>query len=72
MTIKVIGAGFGRTRTTSLQAALETLGFFRCYHMQEVYKHTGDALEIEHNRRAGCGLRSKHIIHLAAGIGAAR
>ena len=38
MTIKVIGAGFGRTGTTSLKAALEHLGFGRCYHMIEVLK----------------------------------
>ncbi len=36
MTIKVIGAGFGRTGTLSLKAALETLGFGPCYHMQEI------------------------------------
>ena len=34
-TIKVIGAGFGRTGTTSLQIALNKLGF-PCYHMTEV------------------------------------
>ncbi len=33
MTIKVIGAGFGRNGTLSLKQALETLGFNRCYHM---------------------------------------
>jgi len=38
MTIKIIGAGFGRTGTTSIKAALEQLGFARCYHMQEVIK----------------------------------
>lgn len=36
MSLKVIGAGFGRTGTLSLQAALEELGFARCYHMTEV------------------------------------
>ena len=35
--MKVIGAGFGRTGTTSLKAALETLGFGPCYHMTEVF-----------------------------------
>ncbi|HEX6289914.1 MAG TPA: sulfotransferase [Herpetosiphonaceae bacterium] len=39
MTIKVIGAGFGRTGTSSLQAALEQLGFGKCYHMREVFVH---------------------------------
>ena len=36
MTLKVIGAGFGRTGTLSLKFALETLGFGPCYHMREV------------------------------------
>ena len=35
----MIGAGFGRTGTTSLKAALETLGFGPCYHMTEVFAH---------------------------------
>ena len=39
MALKVIGAGFGRTGTASLQAALEELGFDKCYHMQELIKH---------------------------------
>src|SRR5262245_32363923 len=34
--MKVIGAGFGRTGTTSIQVALETLGFGPCYHMVEI------------------------------------
>lgn len=37
--MKVIGAGFGRTGTTSLKAALEKLGFDPCYHMTEVFTH---------------------------------
>lgn len=41
--MKVIGAGFGRTGTTSLQAALEELGFARCYHMSELFLHPGHA-----------------------------
>jgi len=36
MSIKVIGAGFGRTGTFSLKHALEQLGFNKCYHMWEV------------------------------------
>lgn len=39
MSLKVIGAGFGRTGTASIKAALEQLGFVQCYHMQEVIKH---------------------------------
>lgn len=39
MSIKVIGAGFGRTGTLSLKFALEKLGFDKCYHMMEVGYH---------------------------------
>lgn len=39
MPLKVIGAGFGRTGTTSLQQALEDLGFGPCYHMTEAFAH---------------------------------
>lgn len=34
--LEVIGAGFGRTGTASLKAALEHLGFGPCYHMFEI------------------------------------
>ena len=37
--MKVIGAGFGRTGTLSLKAALEELGFGPCYHMTELFEH---------------------------------
>lgn len=36
MSLKVVGAGFGRTGTMSLKLALEQLGFDKCYHMMEV------------------------------------
>ena len=38
MDLAVIGAGFGRTGTLSLKAALEQLGFAPCYHMLEVHQ----------------------------------
>jgi hypothetical protein len=38
----VIGAGFGRTGTLSVKAALETLGFGPCYHMVEVFERPQD------------------------------
>ena len=41
MSIRVIGAGFGRTGTLSLKFALEKLGFDKCYHMMEVHLHPG-------------------------------
>jgi hypothetical protein len=37
----VIGAGFGRTGTMSLKAALELLGFGPCYHMTEMASNPG-------------------------------
>ncbi|MEM7539320.1 MAG: sulfotransferase family protein [Chloroflexota bacterium] len=37
--MKIIGAGLGRTGTSSLKVALERLGFGPCYHMQEINKH---------------------------------
>ena len=43
MSLKVIGAGFGRTGTHSLKIALEMLGFAPCYHMVEVFSHPGQA-----------------------------
>jgi hypothetical protein len=38
-TLQVIGAGFGRTGTSSLKTALEQLGFGPCHHMEEVFQH---------------------------------
>jgi hypothetical protein len=37
--LTVIGAGFGRTGTLSLKAALEELGLGPCYHMREAIQH---------------------------------
>lgn len=37
--MKVIGAGFGRTGTLSIKAALEELGFGPCYHQFELGKN---------------------------------
>mmetsp|Transcript_38479 Transcript_38479/g.108757 ORF Transcript_38479/g.108757 Transcript_38479/m.108757 type:complete len:220 (+) Transcript_38479:209-868(+) len=42
-TLRVIGAGPGRTGTASLKAALEKLGFGPCYHMSETIAN-GDQL----------------------------
>lgn len=36
MTLRVIGAGYGRTGTASLKMALDRLGFGPCHHMSEV------------------------------------
>lgn len=37
--LKLIGAAFPRTGTMSVKNALESLGFGRCYHMQEVWEN---------------------------------
>lgn len=39
MTLKVIGAGFGRTGTLSMQKALDDLGFGPTYHMNDVFEN---------------------------------
>lgn len=36
MALEIVGAGFGRTGTLSMKAALEQLGFGPCHHMVEV------------------------------------
>lgn len=47
MPLDVIGAGLGRTGTTSLKQALEQLGFVRCHHMTEVFAHPETAARWE-------------------------
>src|SRR5215813_1479392 len=42
MTLKVVGAGLGRTGTHSLKLALEQLLGGPCYHMIEVFGHPDD------------------------------
>src|SRR5438105_250833 len=39
MTLRVVGAGLGRTGTMSLKLALERLLGAPCYHMVEVFSH---------------------------------
>lgn len=41
ISLKVIGAGLGRTGTLSLKFALEQLGLGPCYHMMEVFRTPG-------------------------------
>ena len=43
MTLRILGAGFGRTGTLSLKHALEELGLGACYHMLEVAQHNEHA-----------------------------
>ncbi len=46
MTLKVIGAGIGRTGTFSLKTALERLGFGPCHHMVEVLENMPEQLPL--------------------------
>jgi Sulfotransferase domain len=52
LALKVIGAGLGRTGTLSLKAALEELGFTRCYHMIELFH---DPARVVHWENAAAG-----------------
>ena len=56
MALQVIGAGFGRTGTASLKAALETLGFATCYHMFELMEHP------EHARYWDDALKGRPVV----------
>jgi len=49
MTLKVIGAGFARTGTLSLKAALEELGFGPCYHMSDLINNLDTQLGFWNN-----------------------
>ena len=53
MSLRVIGAGLGRTGTFSMKAALEQLGFGPCYHMLEVLQNP--ALRLPHWQAATRG-----------------
>jgi hypothetical protein len=57
MALEVIGAGFGRTGTASLKAALETLGYDRTHHMFEVMA-SSEQMAMWHAIGTGKGERS--------------
>ena len=52
MTLRVVGAGLGRTGTNSLKVALERLLGGRCYHMMELIERPDDTV---HWARAAAG-----------------
>jgi hypothetical protein len=54
MTLKVIGAGFGRTGTMSLYTALNQVGF-PCYHMLEVLKNPKNKSHLRFWRKVAHG-----------------
>ncbi len=47
MALEVIGAGFGRTGTDSMKAALEEIGLGPCHHMKELL---ADPVQMQHWR----------------------
>ncbi len=49
--MEVIGAGNGRTGTTSLKAALEILGFDPCYHMSDVFAGSHGSFWVRHTNK---------------------
>ncbi|HLF64269.1 MAG TPA: sulfotransferase [Saprospiraceae bacterium] len=53
MSIKVIGAGIGRTGTHSLKLALEELGFGKCYHMENLIMDHPERVSFWKDLRAG-------------------
>jgi hypothetical protein len=55
--MRVIGAGFGRTGTTSLKAALERLGFGPSYSLSEVFRNPEHVGVWEAARRGPAGER---------------
>src|SRR5829696_6268764 len=54
--MRVIGAGFGRTGTTSLKAALEELGFGPSYSLSEVFRNPEHVGFWEAARRGPAGV----------------
>ena len=53
MTLKVIGAGLGRTGTMSLKLALEKLLGGPCYHMTELFEHLEEHTPLWHQAAKG-------------------
>lgn len=66
--MKIIGAGQGRTGTTSLRAALVELGL-KTYHMDEVFDNGVDHLKVWHDAATGTPSQlivSAHVTHRQA------
>lgn len=53
MTLRVVGAGLGRTGTQSLQLALERLLGVSCYHMNTVFEHEAEHVPVWHAAAQG-------------------
>ncbi|KAJ5766330.1 uncharacterized protein N7511_003946 [Penicillium nucicola] len=71
ITLKVIGAGLPRTATSSLQAALETLGYTPCLHMAQIIPHADrQQLLITATHEKDPSKRQKLLYTLTAGYAA--
>ena len=66
--VEVIGAGFGRTGTTSLRRALELVGFGPAYHMKELYDRP-ERLEAWLAARDGSGTAAAALAGYRAALG---
>jgi hypothetical protein len=80
--MRVIGAGFGRTGTTSLKAALKRLGFGPSYTLGEVFRNpehvrvweaasvpAGEAVDWEGFLAGSSASRERHDARLEVGKG---
>jgi hypothetical protein len=61
MTLRVVGAGLGRTGTNSLKLALEQLLDGPCYHMFEVFQRLDDHVPIWHAAVRGEAVDWDHL-----------
>lgn len=69
--LQVIGAGLPRTATSSLQAALEILGYGPCLHMAHIIPHADrQQLLIDASRQPDREERQKQVHGLVEGYGA--
>ncbi|KAJ5140313.1 hypothetical protein N7448_003721 [Penicillium atrosanguineum] len=69
--LRVIGAGLPRTATSSLQAALEQLGFDPCLHMAQIIPHANrQQLLLDASREKDTARRQKLIHQLVDGYAA--
>jgi hypothetical protein len=66
--LQVIGAGFGRTGTTSLKRALERLGFGPCYHMQTAMTLPGHSPFWRRAKRRGTADFDRFLRHYRSAI----
>ena len=67
MSLRVIGAGWPRTGTTSLKVALEKLLSERCYHMYDLFADTGQIEIWEQALAATCPACTRLLVRVRRG-----